>query len=65
MGKRRIRCLNSIGEFEIYGFDTNKIRLKNVYSEFNLKGINNLEKKPNLLTYLKKYIQTRILPKQF
>jgi predicted dehydrogenase len=43
MGRRRIRCLTSIGKFEIYGFDINKTRQAKVCSESAIKQLDNLK----------------------
>lgn len=43
MGKRRIRILRSLYDFEIFGVDTRKDRLKEVEMEYGIKTFNNLK----------------------
>lgn len=43
MGKRRIRCLNSIGYFDITGYDIRQDRLEEASSKYKIKTINEVD----------------------
>ena len=43
MGKRRIRCLKTLGITKIYGFDSRNDRCQEVQQEYNIKTFDNFE----------------------
>ena len=43
MGKRRVRCLKSLGHENIVGFDTKESRRKETEKKYNVQTINNIE----------------------
>lgn len=42
MGRRRIRCLHSLGYKDIFGFDTNHKRIKTAADKYGINGISNV-----------------------
>ena len=43
MGKRRIRCLKALGEFEIYGFDNRSDRLNYAKEKYNINIVDEID----------------------